>query len=170
MAGELDDTVLGCLATDSSSSLDTWTWANERGLEHQSVVGVVKSLEAEQYVASVAVSLDFWQLLPEAIGYVQHGSPEAQLFRAIPDDGIDERGLEGLFAPEFVAIAKGKCMQKKWIKKDKVTGLYSRAVRCTHAAVVIFTKALRCWPYPCGLRRNTTIQYHSRAGPSRRPR
>lgn len=123
-SAEVDHLLLAALAADGGAALDTWSWAAARGLDHQAVVGAAKSLEAEQYVTATAVSQDFWQLTPEAQGYVEKGSPEAQLFRAIPPAGVDEAGLEGLFSKDFVAIAKGKCMQKKWIAKDKATGRY----------------------------------------------
>ena len=126
---DVDHLVLTALAADGGASLETWSWAAARALDHQAVVGAVKSLEAEGYVAATAVSQDFWQLTPEALGYVEKGSPEAQLFRAIPADGVDEKGLDALFSKDFVAIAKGKCMQRKWIAKDKASGRYLPTVR-----------------------------------------
>ena len=133
-------------------SLDSWTWAEQRRLDHQAVVGAIKSLEAEQYVTAAAVSLDFWQLTPEAAGYLEKGSPEAQLFHAVPDAGIDDRGMDALFTKEFVSIAKGKCMQRKWIAKDKQTGLYVKSVSRARVAAVGAVMLTLSWG---GVRRRT---------------
>lgn len=126
---ELDGELLTALGAGPLA--DTWEWAAARGLDHQAVVGAAKSLEAEGYVASAPLTTEFWTLTPEAAGYVASGSPEAQLFAAVPaEGGLDDAGLEAAFPgrPELVAIGKGKAMQRKWLAKDKATGRYVRAV------------------------------------------
>jgi hypothetical protein len=127
---ELDQEILTFLAEGGGAVVaDSVAWAEQRGHDHQAVVGALKSLEAESYVVSTANTTEHWQLTGEAAGYVEKGSPEAQLYHALPDGGVDDNGLDALFTKEFVAIAKGKCMQKKWIVKDKASGLYMRNVR-----------------------------------------
>lgn len=126
---DVDAQLLSVLAI--SPLADTWEWASTNGLDHQSVVGAAKSLEAEGYVTSKQLTTEFWTLTPEAQGYVASGSPEAQLFAALTDlDGLDDAGLEAAFPgrKEIVAIGKGKAMQKKWIVKDKASGKYKRNV------------------------------------------
>ena len=107
---------------------DTLPWAQEKKLDHASVMSCCQSLEVEGYVIATKLMKEFWKLSLEAEGYVVKGSPEVQLFSAIPENGIDEKGLESLFPKDFIAIAKGKAMQKKLISKDKVSGLYLKSI------------------------------------------
>jgi hypothetical protein len=136
MALELDAQVLAALGAGPVA--DTWAWAAAAGVDHQAVVGAVKSLEGEGYVVTAPLTTEFWKLTPEAEGYVAGGSPEAQLFAAVPEgDGLDDAGLDAAFPgrKEIVAIGKGKAMQKKWIVKDKATGKYRRSVSAHDAAM-----------------------------------
>ena len=126
------DTSLLTLLVDSPS-FDSGSYAASSGLEHQHVVGALKSLEADGYVVLTAASKEKWVLTDEGRGFVSAGSPEFRLFSALTEP-VDEAGLAALFPAEFVAagsleIAKGKCMQKKWMAKDKATGKYGRTVR-----------------------------------------
>ena len=126
---EIDAQILTAL--QSGDIADTWEWASSSGVDHQAAVGAAKSLEAEGYVTSTQLTIEFWTLTAEAQGYVASGSPEAQLFAAVPEgDGLDDAGLEAAFPgrKEIVAIGKGKAMQKKWIAKDKASGKYKRSV------------------------------------------
>lgn len=126
-APDLDEVILAALA--DAPIADSWAWSAARGLLHQKVVGAVKSLEAEGYVAAVASSTDILELTPEAEGYVARGSPEVQLFAALPEEGArTEAELEAAFSKDFVAIAKGKALKNKWIARDAATGAYRRAV------------------------------------------
>jgi phenylalanyl-tRNA synthetase alpha chain len=98
-------------------------------VEHQAVVGVMKSLEADKYVTCAPLVREFLVLSDEGLSYVEKGSPEAQLLRAMPAEPIDEAGLERLFSKEFLGFAKGKAMKNKWITRGKgADGKYTRAV------------------------------------------
>ena len=108
---------------------DSWAWAEASGMDHQAVVGAMKSLEAEGYLTSESTVTEFWKLTPEAAGYVDRGSPEAQLYNAIGPDGMTDADMEAVFSKAFLAFAKGKCMQRKWIAKDKATNKYVKNVR-----------------------------------------
>jgi phenylalanyl-tRNA synthetase alpha chain len=127
MASEdVESTILHYLNTATIE--DTLLWSEEKKLDHASVMSSCQSLEVEGYVAVTKLLKEFWKLSPEAEGYILQGSPEVQLFKAIPDNGIDEKGIESFFPKEFLAIAKGKAMQKKLISKDKASGLYMKLV------------------------------------------
>ena len=127
-APELDEVILAALADGVVE--DTWVWAATRAADHQRVVGAVKSLEAEGYVTAEATTTEILALTAEAEGYVARGSPEAQLFAALPVGGgaMTEAELEAAFSKEFVAIAKGKALKNKWIARDAASGAYRRAV------------------------------------------
>lgn len=127
-APELDEVILAALADGVVE--DTWAWAATRAVDHQRIVGAVKSLEAEGYVTADATTTEILALTAEAEGYVARGSPEAQLFAALPAGGsaLTEAELEAAFSKEFVAIAKGKALKNKWIARDAASGAYRRAV------------------------------------------
>ena len=127
---DLDAQLLSALSSDASSQLDTLTFCASVGATHQSVIGAAKSLEAEGYIVATQLVDESWSLTAEAEGYMARGSPEAQVFAALPvEGGLDEAGLAAAFAaaPGVLAVGKGKAMQRKWVAKDKASGRYVRA-------------------------------------------
>lgn len=65
--------------------LDTWTFATSQGLDHQTVIGVIKSLSADQYVLDEPLSTSFWTVTGEGDIFAVSGTPEFQvrLFRFV---------------------------------------------------------------------------------------
>jgi phenylalanyl-tRNA synthetase alpha chain len=115
---------------ESGDVADTWEYSVAQGVDHQALVGVVKSLEGEKYVATTPIVTELWQLTEEAETYIAKGSPEAQVFAAVPAEGsVDEAGLKAALGEELVKIGMGKCMKNKWLARDKASGKMSRLVR-----------------------------------------
>lgn len=135
-----DELESALLADGGSGSIaDTWAWAAARGVDHGSVVGALKSLEADGYLASDTLSSEAWQLTAEAEGYVARGSPEKQLLAAVArlatEGGSDEAELKREVGEELVKVGLGKCMKNKWIARDKASGRYTLVRRyccCAH--------------------------------------
>jgi len=126
---EVELALLRLLQPEGAHIESSEAFAASLGVDHTRVVGVMKSLEAEGYVAATPSVSEFLVLSAEAESYIAKGSPEAQLFHALPAEPVDEAGLEALFSKEFVAIAKGKAMKYKWIAREKgAAGRYFRAV------------------------------------------
>ena len=130
----LESALLSAVAGDASIA-DTFPWAAARGADHGAVVGVVNSLTADGYVVTEALAAEFWELTDEAAGYVLAGSPEAQVFAAVPPGagGATEAELRGALGDALVAIGLGKCMKNKWVARDKASGRYARAVEAAGA-------------------------------------
>ncbi|RYG54016.1 hypothetical protein EON66_07740 [archaeon] len=122
------DTQLLALVGSEGGVADSMDVCAGLGMEHQALVGALKSLEAEAYVAMTPINKESWQLTEEALSYVAKGSPEKQLVLWLPEEGATDAELEGVWGKEFVAIAKGKCMKNKWIARDKATGKYTKQV------------------------------------------
>ena len=131
------------LATVGAAPIaDSWPWALAHAppLEHERVVGAMKSLEVEGYVVASPITLESWQLTQEAEGYLLRGSPEAQLFALIlaqsggggggggGGEGVDEAALKAAAGEEAVKIGLGKCLKNKWVARDKASGRYSALV------------------------------------------
>ena len=110
-------------AVESEDIADTWAWAPSVGIvDHNAVMGIVNSLTADGYVVTQPVSAEFWELTAEAAGYVKSGSPEAQVFAALPET------LKAALGDDLVKIGIGKAMARKWVSRDKASGRYSRSV------------------------------------------
>lgn len=130
-AADLSDVIEAAILAavkDGGVIEDSEPFAAANGWEPQAVVGVMKSLESEKYVSSTPITKEFLVLSEEALSYIQHGSPEVQMFNRMPAE-IDDAGLDAMFGKEFVAIAKGKAMKNKWITRGKgADGKYTKAV------------------------------------------
>jgi len=137
-ASPLDLEAILLAAVGAGPIADSWPWALAHAppLEHERLVGAMKSLEAEGYVAARPIAVESWQLTAEAEGYLLRGSPEAQLFALILERGgaagagagVDEAALKAAAGEEAVKIGLGKCMKNKWVARDKASGRYSALV------------------------------------------
>ncbi|KAH9127910.1 hypothetical protein LEN26_006016 [Aphanomyces euteiches] len=109
---------------DASQTIeDTYTYALNNNLDHELVVGVVKSLLVDAFVTSSDLSTSFWVLSEEAQEFVKNGSPEFQLYNAIPEtEGADKATLEQAIGAATFKVAQGACMKNRWIRMDKATG------------------------------------------------
>ncbi len=77
----IEAAILSHLET-STSIPDTWGFASANNYDHQNVVGVLKSLLVDQYVADEQLSTSFWTLTEEGNGIAASGSVEYQVQRA----------------------------------------------------------------------------------------
>ena len=113
---DLEDLILKTLGLESKIE-DTWMFSQERGIDHQSLIGTVKSLLVDRYVCDEQFSVTFWALTNEGMDVKSNGSAEVQVFNAIPAEGIEVAELNKLLG-ETAKIGVGVCMKNKWIKKD----------------------------------------------------
>ena len=100
---------------------DTFAWAGELSLDHNAVVGAVKSLEAEAYVSGEEVKTSFYTLSKEAGGILKDGSQEIIVLAALMEAGEEGMAMPDLQAKVGKAVCKigmGNCMKNKWAKKD----------------------------------------------------
>lgn len=73
---------------------DTLDLATEFNEEHQKVVGALKSIQAHgDLLNSETTSRKAWQVTDEGRQVIEHGSHEANIFNAIPADGISQAEL-----------------------------------------------------------------------------
>lgn len=73
---------------------DSYEFAQSKNRHHANeVVPSIKSLEANNKVVTAPLSTKTWGLTEEAEGYVLKGSPEAQIWTAVPAEGIDQKAL-----------------------------------------------------------------------------
>nr|WCZ58720.1 phenylalanine-tRNA ligase alpha subunit [Seculamonas ecuadoriensis] len=118
-SSDLELHILTLLA--SSPIADTQHLATSMGVDHQALVGCVKSLEADEYVRSEVVARQEFAVTPEGREYVETGSPEFQVWRALPAGGelVDMNALNAQLSPDLVKIGFSQGMQRKWFKTEK---------------------------------------------------
>lgn len=76
---DLESLLLQTLARDNVIE-DTWEFASQHSLDHQVVIGQVKSLLADNYVREEAKSATLWTLSEEGESILSSGSPEYQVY------------------------------------------------------------------------------------------
>lgn len=92
MQPELTEQILQYI--EQHGSVDTLDLVAHFGLDHQKIVGALKSIEAHgDLVHSQPASRKSWALTAEGQSVVEHGSHEAAVFKAIPEEGIAQADL-----------------------------------------------------------------------------
>lgn len=88
-----EEAVLGYLEKNEEIT-DSGEFAAERGIDHNDIVNVIKSLHGFRYVDAQDIKRETWVLTDEGKTYAAVGSPEVQLFQAIPPEGISKEELQ----------------------------------------------------------------------------
>lgn len=125
MAASCEEIILSHLSTSPDTSItDTYTWSATKTLDHNSVVGAVKSLSGDAYVSSTEITTTFYTLTKEGQSIITNGSQEITVLSAIiaaGDDGISMQDLQSKVGKAVCKIGMGNCMKNKWAKKDGAT-------------------------------------------------
>ncbi|XP_037112382.1 phenylalanine--tRNA ligase alpha subunit [Syngnathus acus] len=101
-------------ADDGVESLDV---ASSLGVDHQVIVGAVKSLQCLGEIISAELrSSKNWELTEEGKEIAEQGSHEARVFNSVPLEGLTQSDLMKL---SFGKIGFSKAMSNKWIRLDK---------------------------------------------------
>lgn len=91
--------------------------------DHDSLVGVLLSLVASEFVTLEPKDNQEVVLSPEGKVYAEKGSPEAQVYHAIGANGSSAKELEDKLGKEISKIGWGQCMKQRWCSLDKKAGL-----------------------------------------------
>ncbi|XP_061604385.1 phenylalanine--tRNA ligase alpha subunit isoform X1 [Phyllopteryx taeniolatus] len=87
------------------------------GVDHQVIVGAVKSLQSLGEIISAELhSSKHWELTEEGKEIAEQGSQEARVFNSVPLEGLTQSDLMKL---SFGKIGFSKAMSNKWIRLDK---------------------------------------------------
>ncbi|XP_028765783.1 phenylalanine--tRNA ligase alpha subunit, cytoplasmic [Neltuma alba] len=106
---------------------DSGVFASERGIDHNEIVNVIKSLHGFGYVDAEDIKRETWVLTDEGKTYAAAGSPEVQLFLAIPPEGISKEELQKKLNPAAFKIGCAQAAKNKWVELGKQ--LISRKVQ-----------------------------------------
>ncbi|KAK9286433.1 hypothetical protein L1049_014830 [Liquidambar formosana] len=121
-----EDAVLGFLEKNEEIS-DSGEFAAEHGIDHNDIVNIVKSLHGFRLVDAQDIKREKWVLTDEGKIYAAAGSPEVQLFSAIPPEGISREELQRKVDPSVYKIGCSQAMKNKWVEMGKQ--LVSRKVQ-----------------------------------------
>ncbi|XP_015599229.1 phenylalanine--tRNA ligase alpha subunit isoform X2 [Cephus cinctus] len=116
MANELVEQILDYLANhEEANSLDIADAFNQ---DHQKIIGAIKSLESIGDMITVEqASRKKWELTAEGQHVVEHGSHEAAVYNAIPENGISQADI--MKSVPYAKIGSSKALAAGWIKIDK---------------------------------------------------
>lgn len=102
---------------DIKGTISTLDLAKENNIEHQKVIGVVKSiLTLGNIITADPVTSKYWELTDEGESVLVNGSYEVNLYNAIPSDGIPQKEL---MAFPNAKIGFSQAMSKGWITIDR---------------------------------------------------
>jgi hypothetical protein len=82
------------------------------------------------------ISHSKYVLTSEAEAYLTAGSPEAQLFAAVPAEGVSLATVKATLSPEVADVGFKQAMQQRWVALDK-SGGEPRIVRKVRGCPVI---------------------------------
>ncbi|CAA0807077.1 Probable phenylalanine--tRNA ligase alpha subunit [Striga hermonthica] len=77
---------------------DSGKFAEEKGISHEEIVNIIKSLNGFCLVDAQDIKRERWVLTQEGELYSKYGSPEVLLFSAVPPEGIAREELQKSFA------------------------------------------------------------------------
>ncbi|CAI0454972.1 unnamed protein product [Linum tenue] len=99
---------------------DSGNFAAECGIDHAEIVNAIKSLHGFLYVESQDIKKETWVLTDEGKRYAAEGSPEAQLFLAVPAEGsIAKDELQKKFDPAIFKIGCSQAGKNKWVEMGR---------------------------------------------------
>ncbi|KAK3043508.1 hypothetical protein RJ639_002087 [Escallonia herrerae] len=113
-----EEAVLGFLEKNEEIP-DSGQFADERGLSHDEIVNVIKSLNGFRLVDAEDIKKEKWVLTNEGATYAATGSPEFQLFLAIPEEGISREELQRKLDASVFKIGFQQGIKNKWIEMGK---------------------------------------------------
>ncbi|XP_052229624.1 phenylalanine--tRNA ligase alpha subunit-like isoform X8 [Dreissena polymorpha] len=103
---------------EKADSVDSVDLANHLNVDHQKVVGAIKSIQSLGEVINAEQKVNkSLELTDEGKEVVEHGSHEARVFKAVPEQGIAQNEL--METGPYAKIGFSKAMQAGWITMDK---------------------------------------------------
>ncbi|GJV01933.1 phenylalanine--tRNA ligase alpha subunit, cytoplasmic [Tanacetum coccineum] len=99
--------------------LDSGEFAVEAGLGHEEVINTIKSLKNSKHVDTQDIKKESCHLTAEGETYAANGSPEYQLFMAIPPEGITIVELQKKLGDSIFKIGRQHANKNKWVEMGK---------------------------------------------------
>jgi phenylalanyl-tRNA synthetase alpha chain len=120
---------------------DSRSFASKLNVDHDIIIGAIKSLAAEGYTLDPKViKVQNYELTKEARLCLTAGSPEIRFYNNVSaDGGTSEQDLIPVFNNNKGDFMNGKknCMAKRWVGFTKDDGLYRRLVSSADVSDVL---------------------------------
>eukprot|EP01119_Soliformovum_irregulare_P001986 TRINITY_DN11_c0_g1_i1.p1 TRINITY_DN11_c0_g1~~TRINITY_DN11_c0_g1_i1.p1 ORF type:complete len:496 (-),score=141.12 TRINITY_DN11_c0_g1_i1:58-1545(-) len=101
--------------------LDSGKWSASIGLKHDdALVGTIMRLNGFELITTEKLEKKYNALTEEGKEIIKIGSPEARVWQAVPEGGIEKPTLEKQMG-EAGKIGLGNAMKLKWVTMDKAT-------------------------------------------------
>ncbi|CAH2061576.1 unnamed protein product [Thlaspi arvense] len=114
-----EEAILGFLQQNEEIT-DSGQFSSEHNLDHDEVVNVIKSLHGFRYIEAQDIKRESWLLTDEGKKYAAEGSPEVQVFLAVPAEGsLSKDELEKKLAPSVFKIGWSQVGKNKWVQMGK---------------------------------------------------
>ncbi|OIT07140.1 PREDICTED: phenylalanine--tRNA ligase alpha subunit, cytoplasmic-like [Nicotiana attenuata] len=113
-----EDAILAFLQKNDEIS-DSGKFAEEHGFAHDEIVNVIRSLNGFRLVDAQDIRRERWVLTEEGKTYAAVGSPEFQLFSAVPREGIAREELQKKLDPAVFKIGCQQAIKNKWVEMAK---------------------------------------------------
>eukprot|EP00761_Pharyngomonas_kirbyi_P014359 gb/GECH01014389.1/.p1 GENE.gb/GECH01014389.1/~~gb/GECH01014389.1/.p1 ORF type:complete len:500 (+),score=165.68 gb/GECH01014389.1/:1-1500(+) len=107
-------------AVDEKNNVSTLDLSKNWNINHQQVVGALKSLEQNFMLESKQKQDNMEILTDEAKECIDNNTPEVRLFHAIPKEGIEMSELEKKFGKQTVGIGMKNGAKAKWFSVEKI--------------------------------------------------
>lgn len=122
--GDLNLQTVLLTEVNKRGSLNTLELANELNVDHQKIIGCMKSIQTFPDVIEIDAKVTKnLQLSTEGSTVHENGSYEFNIFNKIPDQGIEQKELmASLDSPANAKVGFSKAMQNGWIVIDKTDG------------------------------------------------
>lgn len=91
-----------------------WSPGLDVAVDHDAIVGCLKSLGSDGYVSTEEIKKETWVLTEEAQDIVQNGSPEYHFCLQLPAEGMPVKEASKQFSQGF-----GKAKKAQWVSIDK---------------------------------------------------
>jgi len=107
---------------------DSEKLAVAKGWDHDKLVGVIKSLLAEEQVTASSEKREGWKLTAEGEEFVKNGSPEVLVFNFVKSKGsVPNSEIEAALGA-LAKVGMGTAMKNKWVSMDKATKAVTTAI------------------------------------------
>ena len=117
---EYQELILGLLNETGEIKDTQFLKINNETVNQLEVLGVLNALSSRDILKYETLSTEKWVLTEEGNIVVEKGSPEAQVFNAIPvgHDGLSAAELKNLLG-EAAKFGQGAAFKAKWIAKSE---------------------------------------------------
>jgi len=113
-------------ALDKTDGINSLDYSNEKNVDHNQIIGAIKSLQASEMVIGDFKDKKVNGLTKDGEVSAEKGSAEARLWEIVGTDGMDRGEAEKKMGKAEFKSGFGYAMKSKWVRLDKATKKVTR--------------------------------------------